>query len=260
MEKHNIVLSFLFIICFASSCAVNKRSVYFRDVPDSTAVVAVAGFEEPVIQPDDILSINIQTIDPRAAAAINDLPAQPAVGSSSASVTGAQEIKGFAVNKDGNVEIPLLGTLHLAGLTTDQACKLVKDAAAHYFVHPTVQVRFMNFKITVLGEVARPATYTLPNEKVSLLDAIGLAGDLTIYGRRENVMLIREEDGTKKMIRFNLNSSSIFKSPYFYLKQNDVVYVEPGKGKIAFNNAGRAQTISIIGAIVSVLIVGLSRL
>src|SRR5690606_4108361 len=121
-------------------------------------------------------------------------------------------------------------------------------------------VRFANPKIPGSGEVAMHATYTVTNEKVTLLDAIGLAGDLTIYGKRENVMLIRENNGEKEFVRFDLNSYDTFKSPYFYLQQNDVIYVEPGKGKVAANNAARTQTITLIGSIVSVLIVAFSRL
>jgi len=220
----------------------------------------LAKFEEPVIQPDDILSINIQTIDPKAAVAVSRQPVRAAVGASSATTVGGQEISGFTVDKDGNVEIPVLGTIHVAGLTTYQTRELIKTSAFKYFVNPTVQVHCVNFKITVLGEVARPATYTLPDEKITLLDAIGLAGDLTIYGKRQNIMLIRNENDKKIAIRFNLNSSDIFQSPYFYLKQNDVIYVEPAKSKIAATNAARTQTFSIIGAIVSVAIVALSRL
>ncbi|GEP97446.1 polysaccharide biosynthesis/export family protein [Chitinophaga cymbidii] len=264
MQRNPYHFTSLALLCWlvvhlTTSCAVSRKTVYFSDLRDTAAELASSRFDAPVIRPDDILSIHIQTIDPTAAAAINDIPAAPATGS--ASPAGAQETTGFVVDKNGNVDIPLLGELHLAGLTTYDACRIVKQAAAKYFVNPAVQVRYANFRVTVLGEVARPATYTFPNEKVTVLDAIGLAGDLTIYGKRDNVMLIRDEGGaTKKMVRFNLNSSSMLKSPYFYLRQNDVIYVEPGKGKIASNNAGRAQLITIIGAVVSVAIVALSRL
>jgi polysaccharide export outer membrane protein len=216
-------------------------------------------FKEPIIKPDDILSITIQTIDPTTTAAVNQVSAMPAVGASSANPTGQQVITGFLVDKNGNVGIPMLGTMKLAGLTTYQARQLVEEKASRFFKEPTVQVRFANYKITVIGEVARPATYTVPNEKVTLLDAIGLAGDLTIYGKRENVLLIRDNGGQKEFARFNLNSSDIFKSEYFYLKQNDVVYVEPGKGKVAANNAARTQTFAILGSLLSVILVAISR-
>jgi polysaccharide export outer membrane protein len=118
----------------------------------------------------------------------------------------------------------------------------------------------IRLKITVLGEVLRPSTYVLPNEKTSVLDALGLAGDLTIYGKRENVLLIRETSGEKVFVRLNLNSKDVFNSPYFYLKQNDVLYVEPNKGKAASLNLARTQTIALVGTALTVLITLISRL
>ena len=247
---------------FLSSCVVTKKTVYFSNLPDSVRGVSVlpAEFKEPVIQTDDILSINIQTIDPESTAAVNQVSvAMPAVGISSASAIGNQTVAGFLVDKEGTIEISMIGKVKVAGLTTFQARELIRTKAQRYFHNPTVHVRFANFKVTVIGEVAKPATYTVPNEKVSLLDAIGLAGDLTIYGKRENILLVRENNGKKEFERFNLNSSDIFQSPYFYLKQNDVIYVEPNKAKVATTNAARTQTISLIGSAISVLIVLFSR-
>lgn len=251
-----------FSVVTLSSCVVTKKAVYFSDIPDTASIrsLAPAEFKDPVIQADDILSITIQTIDPTTTTAVNQVSAMPAVGASSASSTGQQLITGFLVDKNGEVSIPMLGALKLSGLTTFKARELIAERARLFFKDPTVQVRFANYKITVIGEVARPATYTVPNEKVTLLDAIGLAGDLTIFGKRNNVLLVRDNGGKKEFVRFNLNSTEIFKSPYFYLKQNDVVYVEPGKGKVASNNAARTQTLAIIGSVISVLIVALTRI
>lgn len=251
----------LILMLVAQSCVVTRKTVYFNDVTDTAKlqIIKPAEFREPIIQPDDILSISVQTIDPATTAAVNQVSAMPAVGASSASPTGQQVITGFLVDKDGNVAIPMLGALKVGGLTTYQAREMINSKASLFFKEPTVQVRFANYKITVIGEVAKPATYTVPNEKVTLLDAIGLAGDLTIYGKRENVLLIRDNDGQKEFVRFNLNSTDIFQSPYFYLKQNDVIYIEPGKGKIAQNNAARSQTLAILGSVLSVLIVAFSR-
>ncbi|WP_437920225.1 polysaccharide biosynthesis/export family protein [Sphingobacterium sp. LRF_L2] len=253
-----------FLLFSLASCTSVKNIVYFKDLPpDTTAVLykKAAAFTEPVIQADDILSISIQTIDPTTAAVANQALAVQAVGASSAvGNVGNQVVSGFSVDKDGYVHMALLGKVQLKGLTTYEARELITQLAARYYKDPTVQVRFANYKITVLGEVTRPATYTMPNEKVTVLDALGLAGDLTIYGKRENVLLIREVKGEKELVRLNLNSSELFESPYFYLKQNDVLYVEPGKAKAAANNAARTQTIALIGSFVSVLIIALSRL
>jgi len=251
----------LLLLCLMTGCSV-KKIVYFNDLPtDTTRILKQAAtFTEPVIQTDDILSVTIQTLDPTTAAVANQAVAVQAVGASSASNVGNQVISGFLVDKDGYIQMALLGKIKVKGLTTYQAREQITALAAQYYKNPTVQVRFANYKITVLGEVARPATYTVPNEKVTVLDALGLAGDLTIYGKRENVLLVRDQGPEKELIRLNLNDSEVFKSPYFYLRQNDVIYVEPGKAKAAANNAARTQTLAIIGSVLSVLIVALTRL
>lgn len=251
----------LFLFIFTFGCSV-KKIVYFNDLSvDSTYFIKEASsFKEPIIRSDDILSITIQTLDPSSSSVANQSEVIQAIGASSASSLGNQVITGFLVDRDGHVQMTLLGKVKVAGLTTYEARALIMEQASKYYKDPTVQVRFANFKITVLGEVTRPATYTVPNEKISVLDALGLAGDLTIYGKRENVLLIREKGGAKEFVRLNLNDSEVFQSDYFYLRQNDVLYVEPGKGKAAANNAARNQTFAIIGSVLSVLIVALTRL
>lgn len=253
------LITVMFWALISSSCVVTKKSVYFTDIPDSTklSVVQATEFIEPTIRPDDIMNITIQTIDPLSSAAINKVSESSSILSSSPSMP--PPVPGFLVDKNGYVSIPMLGSIKVEGLTTFAAKKVIQEKASSFFKDPTVQVRFANYKVTVIGEVAKPATYIVPNEKVTLLDAIGLAGDLTIYGKRENILLIRDNNGKKEFVRFNLNSTEIFKSPYFYLAQNDVIYVEPGKGKVAANNTARTQTIAIIGSLLSVLIVALSR-
>lgn len=263
--RHFLALSRLLMLFVSlalfSQCSV-KKTVYFNDLPVDTLQVikAASAFQEPTILPDDVLNIAIQTLDPATSMLANQAMAVQAIGASSASNTGSQIISGFLVDKQGYIQMSLLGSLKVGGLTTFQARELITERAKQFFKEPTVQVRFANFKITILGEVARPATYTVPNERISILDALGLAGDLTIFGKRENVLLIREQEGTKELIRLNLNSSDLLSSDYFYLKQNDVLYVEPGKGKAAANNAARTQTIALIGTFLSVLLVAVSRL
>ncbi len=257
--------SFFFCILLIGlgSCASSKKIRYFGDIADSThgRKLVPSSYNDPVIQPDDILSISVQTIDPQNSLIINQMGgAMPSVGSSSASPIGQQVVTGFLVDETGSVELAMMGKVKLAGLSTSVARDTIRQKAALYFKDPTVSVRFANYKITVLGEVNRPATYTVPNEKVTLLDALGLAGDLTIYGKRNNVLLIRDVDGKKEFERFDLNSSDIFKSPYFYLKQNDVIYVEPNKAKAASLNTARIQTYALIGTVLSVLIVLLTRI
>ena len=250
-----------------SSCATPKNVTYFQDVPDTLKqkMVALSAYYTPVIQPDDILQVSIQTLDPGATALLSQQNTAnwPAMGANAAGSTGSTSsanVTGYLVDKDGYVILPLIGKVMVKGKTTDQIRDEIRTKAAEFYKDPVVTVRFANFKITVLGEVARPSTYVMPNEKVTLLDAIGIAGDLTIFGRRENVMLIRDNNGKKEFARFNLNNSNIFTSPYFYLHQGDVVYVEPNKAKVASTDIAQVRRLSILATALSLLIVIATRI
>jgi len=238
------------------ACSGVKNIAYFQNVGaiDSVSASSMATFNEPVIQPDDILAISIFTIDPATGAQVNQLASQSIQG------LNTNAINGFLVDKNGEIELSGMGKVNLLGLTTFKARDLIRTKAAANYKNASVQVRFANFKVNVIGEVARPAIYTLPNEKVTIMDAIGLAGDLTLYGKRENILVIREKDGKKEYARLNLYDTDIFKSPFYYLKQNDIVYVEPHKSKTAALNAPTRNSIGLILSAVSVLALAISRL
>lgn len=252
-------------ILLLSSCAAPKNVTYFQDVPDTLRqkMVEMSAYYTPVIQPDDILQVSIQTLDPAATALLSQQNTTnwPAIGANTGSTGNptAINVSGYLVDKEGSVILPLIGKVKAAGKTTDAIRDEIRAKAAEYYKDPVVTVRFANFKITVLGEVARPSTYVMPSEKVTLLDAIGIAGDLTIYGRRENVMLIRDNNGKKEFVRFNLNNSSIFTSPYFYLHQGDVVYVEPNRAKVAGTDMAQVRRLSILATALSLMIVIATR-
>lgn len=256
----------LCVIVLTSSCGTDKKITYFKNIPDSVYQSArnipSFAFTDPLIQPNDILQVSILTLDPQvntvlAAGNTTSFSVQP--GSSNSPVAPTP-ISGLLVDNQGTIELPVIGKIKVAGLTTALARDSIRNRVAQYYNSPVVNVRFANFSITVLGEVARPASYVVPNEKVSILDAIGMAGDLTIYGKRENVLLVRDSLGVKQYVRFNLNSSETFSSPYFYLKQGDMIYVEPGKSKIASTDAVKARNISLVATGISLLIVIFSRL
>ncbi|MBC9934336.1 polysaccharide biosynthesis/export family protein [Chitinophaga qingshengii] len=241
------------------ACSAPKNITYFKDIPDSlgSKEIEQALYKTPLIQVDDILQVNIQTLDPGATALLNqqNAPSWPSAG-----VTGGPaNISGYLVDKDGNIVLPLIGKMQVKGKSTEEVRLAVTEKATQFYKDPVVNVRFVNFKITVLGEVARPSTYVMPNEKVTLLDAIGMAGDLTIYGKRENILLIRDKDGKKEFVRFNLNNTNLFTSPYYYLQQGDVVYVEPNKSKIVSTDASRLKNITIITSAITLLVVILTR-
>lgn len=247
----------LYIAVAFAACSGVKNIGYFQNVGaiDSVSASSMAVFTEPVIQPDDILAISLFTIDPTTGAQLNQLASQAVVG-----LNGTNAINGFLVDKNGEIELSGIGKVKLLGLTTFQARDLIRTKAAADYKNASVQVRFANFKVNVIGEVNRPAIYTLPNEKVTVMDAIGLAGDLTLYGKRENILVIREKDGKKEYARLNLYDTDIFKSPFYYLKQNDIVYVEPHKSKTAALNAPTRTSIGLILSAISVLVLAITRL
>jgi polysaccharide export outer membrane protein len=199
---------------------------------------------ESVIQKNDLLNITVSSLNPEASLVFN-LPNQAAAVSSlsvatnpngmSGSSGNLQQPMGYLVSTDGTIKFPVLGAIQAAGLTKKQLEQSITNSLTEkkLLTDPIVNVRFLNFRVTVLGEVARPTTINVGNERISVLEALGLAGDLTIYGKRDNVLLIREEGPNKIIHRLDLNSEKILSSPYYYLKTNDVVYVEPNKTKVA---------------------------
>ncbi len=251
----------IIIIALQTSCSTYQNATYFKDVPDSlnaaNVAVTLSKFTDPKILPNDLLYITIQTLDPQShnnLTGVNNNAGIYSAQASSSLTPGQTNIPGYMVDKNGNVELPLVGALHIGGMTITEAKELIRKKSAIYYKDPIVNVRYANFNIIVLGEVDKPAQYTVPTERVTLLDAIGMAGDLTIYGKRENVLLIREENGMKKFVRFNLNNSDFMSSPHFYLKQNDVIYIEPNKAKVASNDAVRDRNTGYIISIATSLI------
>jgi len=271
-SKTKLVLLLIIPFCISLfSCTSYKKIPYFQDVSDTVSTnQKIQAFIEPIIQYDDILSISINTLDLQSNNAVNMPTAISSsgiigAGSNTSSGTLSSNLaipssSSYRVTKTGEIDLPLLGKIFVSGLTTNQVKDTIQKKMTNYYKTPTVDVRFANFKVTVLGEVTKPGTFTIPNEKFTLFDALGLSGDLTIFGRRENVLLIRDSADNKQLVRLNLNSKQIISSPYFYLKQNDVVYVEPTNAKIANLDAVQNRYITIASAIISVLIIVISRI
>jgi polysaccharide biosynthesis/export protein len=238
-----------------TSCVNTKKATYFNDIAD-TAMIAATNIPEPIINPNDLLSISVSSLDPQSTIVFNtpNLPASPNAGGNNNTL---QQAVGYLVNREGIVKFPILGNIKAAGLTKKELENTITQQLTDkkLLFDPIVNVRFLNYRVTVLGEVARPGVINVPSEQISILEAIGQAGDLTIYGRRENIALIRqEENGTRTVHRLDLNSSQILRSPYFFLKSNDVVYVEPGKARAATASRGQQLLPSILSG-VSILVV-----
>jgi len=228
----NFVFAFLTFVVF-TSCVNTQKAVYFNGQGDATLPSNIT-IPQTVISTNDLLSITVTSLSPTASAVFN--APNVTYSNNTTNITGSPvQATGYLVDAEGNIQFPILGTIKAAGLTESalraQILKGILDKKL--LVDPIVTVRHLNFKVTVLGEVGNPTVINVPSEKITLLEALGLAGDVTIYGKRDNVLVIREESGQKIIKRINLNTSEIFNSPYYYLRSNDIVYVEPNKAKVA---------------------------
>jgi polysaccharide export outer membrane protein len=230
------------------SCADTRKAAYFYGQKDAT-IASTVTVPQTVIRSNDLLSINVSSLNAEATNIFNT-PNTTFVPTAGTSASGALiQSTGYLVKADGNILFPILGAIKASGLTVNQLSEqLVKTLVSKkLLVDPIVTIRYLNWRVTVLGEVNRPTVVNVPDERISLLEALGLAGDITIYGRKENVMVIRDEEGQKVIKRLNLNSSDIFQSPYYYLRANDIVYVEPNNAKVA----GSSRTTQILPILLS---------
>lgn len=250
-----IIASFLIL----SSCGSKKNLVYFQDEPISgESLSQIDNNYNLIYQPNDILTIDVSAEIPESVAAFN-LPAVSYNTSNSANAQTTVLRQTYLLDSEGNIEFPVLGTLKLGGLNRAQAVDLLKEKISVYVNEFIVNIRLINFTISVLGEVNKPGTFTVEGERISLTQALGLAGDLTIYGKRDNIFLIREIDGKKKYAKYDLTSINVVNSPVYYLAQNDVIYVEPNKARVGTstynpNNGVLISAISTIATISAIFI------
>lgn len=257
MNIRFIIISLL-AIATLTSCASRKDFAYFQDRPltddyiDSTP-------EQLIYKPDDILTINVTAADPQAAKPFNLTVVSESDDAISAN--GMHKVQTYLVDYNGNIEFPVLGTLHIAGMTRIGLTKMLKEKISEYAKDPIVNIRLINFTVTVIGEVSKPGTFTIQNERISLPEALGMANDLTIFGKRKNVLLIREVDGKKKFAKIDLTSVNSVSSPLYYLQQNDVIVVEPNNARIrsASYNQNNGVLISAIGTLTTIIAVFLIK-
>ena len=232
MKKILGILCGAALLAGLSSCnpETYKKINYLQDVQNNTSMSMKENMGI-IIQPQDQLSIIVTSRDPRMAAAFNLSVSTFYTGSELAATGASQRITGYVVSNEGDISFPSLGNLHVAGLNRWELQDLIRDRLAREGLlnDAVVTVEFLNFKISVLGEVASPGTYSVTGDKITILQALALARDLTIYGQRENVQVIREQNGKRQIYVMDLTSSAIFDSPAYYLQQNDVVYVTPSK-------------------------------
>jgi len=255
MKRLNFSL-FVLALLMLTSYTAYKKVPYLQ----GSEYINTAKIETPLydarIMPKDLLTITINTTDPEAAIPFNLTVATP-ITANSKSLTSQAALQQYLVDNNGNVDFPVLGTLHIGGLTKGQAENLIKEKLKTYLKEdPIVTVHMTNYKISVIGEVASPGTFTITNEKVNIMEALAMAGDMTVYGQRDNVKLIRENaQGRREIIPLDMNDAGIVVSPYYYLQQNDAIYVTPNKTKAKNAGISNGTTIwfSVVGTLVSLV-------
>jgi len=244
----NCAIFFIVFLLIMTSCGTQKQleNNYLYTVRDTTIREEVR-LPDPVIQKNDILSIRVYSMSINPATDIPyNLPEQVVAGATAATTSG------FLVDRHGNIEYPRIGTLHAEGLTKEQLADTIKSRLSGELKNPSVVVRFTNFRVTVLGEVRNPGTYTVPIDKITILEALGLAGDVTEFGQRKTVKVMRESEGQRDIATIDLTSKSMFSSPYYYLQQNDKVFVEQtGRRERMQNQQNTAQQIGIVTSIIT---------
>lgn len=245
----------LILLCISlASCIPSKELVLYQKGTPGSDTIAIANRYIPVIKAGDVLSVQVSSLSPEATTFFNPYGVMTAMSglptmTQNTQTTPIPYTPGYLVNEQGEIELPLIGKQKIVGLTNTQAALQIKQKLLDYLKEPTVNIRNLNFQIAISGEVARPSMFSIPNEQISLPAALGLAGDITIYGRRDNVLIIREENGLRTFNHVDLTKRDVFKSPYYYLHPNDIVYVEPGRARV--NNAD--QTFQLMPIIISAL-------
>lgn len=236
-------------VLLCTSCANRKNLIYFQ--PDSVELNTSFELNAPKLQPGDILAISVTADDIRATQPFNQI---------SPYNTGTLQntnpfIPTYAVDNNGDIDFPKLGKIKVAGKTRTQAMELLREQVGRFILDPGISMEVRNFKVTVLGEVTRPGTFNIDNDRITILEALGLAGDLTIYGKRKDVLVIREQNGKKMEYSVDLTKRETLNSPVYYLSQNDVIYVQPNNARVQTSSYTQNTSVfvSVVGLIITVI-------
>lgn len=259
MQRLTGIFLMAFVVLLASSCG-NVKNLQYAQGDFDTASLSKVQFTDPVIQTGDLLGISLFSDDAKATAAVLGQPVSLDIDSKSTRAemltdNPGKSSTGYLVGRDGNIKLYKIGVIHAAGLTRQQ---LGDTLAARYvslnlLQNPFAEVRFLNYKVTLVGEVSKPGVYSFPTEKISIFDAIGLAGDITVFGRRNNVRVIREVNGVRQFGYLDLSKPEVFTSPYYYLQQNDMVIVDVAKNKAAVNDQATIRNITLATSILATI-------
>ncbi|WP_238381883.1 polysaccharide biosynthesis/export family protein [Mucilaginibacter pedocola] len=255
--KHLLTYCTLVLIVISFSCTPYKNIPYFQDLRrDTITTEDITNFTPVTIQPGDQLGLHVTSLNYEANSIFNyNLERQMGGGNLDRSEQNA--VIGYFVDPEGNIKLPLIGLVKAQGLTTSQLARILEEKMLPYLSKPNVNIRYQNFKVSVLGDVRSPNTFTIMNERTTISEVLSLAGDLNITGIR-NVMLVRELDGKRQYIPLDLTSKNIFSSPYYYVKKNDVIYVQPNEQRAA-NDGSTFQRASLVISVLSIIAVLLTR-
>jgi polysaccharide export outer membrane protein len=251
--KSTLFLLFILVAAFCSSCTTYEKVPYFQDLSQNNITKEdINNFSPLIIQPGDILAISVTSPSDGANLFGYNLNRISGATGSTDSTTPENAVIGYMVDLNGNINLPYLGQIKVSGLNTTNLTDQLQASLSNYFKKPVVNVRITNFKISVLGDVAKPDVFTIPNERVTIPEALAMAGDLNITAIRQ-IFLVREINGKREYIPIDLNSKKLFDSPYYYMKNHDVLVVTPNRSKISNNNTAGFQRVSLIISALSVV-------
>lgn len=249
----------LLVLALFSSCKAYKQVAYFQDLDNQGNLEeAIKNYTTLKIQKNDMLAITVASMNSEASAMFSMGASAAAPVPSAASASSAAPV-GYLVDQNGSIQLPFLGKIKVAGLSTAEIGKMLEDKLQEYLKDPIVTARLTNFKISVLGDVTTPGVYPVQGERISLVEALSMAGDLTITALRKNVLLVRENEGKRQFVRLDMNDKNIFNSPYYYLQPNDVLYIQPSNAKYAAVDI-TTRNLSIVLSTISLLVVILTQL
>lgn len=255
------VKELLIILVVLTGCASPKKVLYLQDVDQYKSQEINVAYEVK-IHSDDLLAIMVNSKDPELALPFNMPMVTYQLGTNMGAI-GQQRVLGYLVDTEGNIDFPILGKIHVDGMTRLQVTEMIKKRliTGDYIKDPIVTVQLLNYKISVMGEVARPGSFSITSDRITLLEALSMAGDLTIYGKRDRVAVIREQEGKRTVLYHDLRSADLFLSPCYYLQQNDIVYVEPNRAKIGQSEINQNNSVgtwlsavSVLASIVTIII------
>jgi polysaccharide biosynthesis/export protein len=252
MNRNYLVWVCILIMIQATSCFTKKPVLNYLSLNNNTAIQAKLSYAEPVLQKGDLISIKVYSDNPAATAMYNQpVVSAPSLGEITTSIVAGTD--GYLIDVFGNIQFQGLGKIQVAGLKKSELTELLTNGLRKFLSNPYCVVRLLNYRITIMGDVNHPNTYNIPSERINILEAIGMAGDMTVFGRKDNVTIYRELNGERVIAQLDLTKKDIFASPFFNLQQNDIIIVDHVKQKQQVNDQVTTRNIGIITGVVSTI-------